>query len=239
MKIWNNRIKSYFISFIIFALYSFIFFRSVYVSIVISAVISIKFQSIFFEYFKAQSLKQEQRIFRDLLDLLNSSIMSGQNFYQALSFSGEELEEYYDPQSYVVLAVKGLKSDLDNGKTEKDSLKAFKIMCRIKEAGIFADTLIIALGSGMDLAKIISSSRDSINSQMDVEFEVSTSLNSGKRELIIMILLPLLILFLLTKTQISKLSFVDYLIRSVVFIMILFSIHFGEKIINLEISNAD
>ena len=235
MKVWNNRTKAYLLSFIIFILYSYTFFRNIPISLAISALVSLKFKKIFFDYFESSRLNFEQRIFRDFLDLLNSSILSGQNFYQALSGAIEELEEYYNPKVALVASLRAVKNDLDNGKGEGLSLKGFKDRCQINEGKIFADTLIIALGSGMDLAKIVYSSKDSINSQMDIEMEISHSLNNGKRELVIMVLLPLVILFLLTKTDISSLSMVDYIIRSVVFVIILFSIYFGNKIVNLEI----
>lgn len=235
MKVWTNNTKAYLLSLIIFILYSYTFFRNIPVSLAISALVSIKFKKIFFDYLESSRLNFQQRIFRDFLDLLNSSILSGQNFYQALAGSVDELEEYYNSKADLVAGLRSIKNDLDNGKGERLALKGFKDRCQIKEGKIFADTLIIALGSGMDLAKIVSASKDSINSQMDIEMEISHSLNNGKRELIIMIVLPLFILFLLTKTEITSLSMVDYIIRSVVFVMILFSIYFGEKIVNLEI----
>lgn len=236
LKNSNNLIlKSYAISFVLFCIYSYTFFRSVLVAILISSVISVKFYKIFNNIFIKRDLRKEKIMLRDYLDVLNSSIISGNNFYQAVKKSSVELLELYSEEDLIVRSSKQVYLDLENGLSSAEALDKFQENFQCEEAKIFVDTLCIGLETGISLKEIISNSRNSINEYIITELEISTSLDGGRRELIIMMILPLVILMLLGQTDLTHLKIIDYIVRGVVYMIILFSFYLGEKIVNMEI----
>lgn len=231
----RNLIVSYSLSFLIFFLYALSFFRSYLISILLSAILSLKFKELFLEFFDKKQLMKKRDMFRNFLDVLNASVASGSNFYQSIKDSTIEMSSFYSAKEFIVIELNNLLSNIDNGYTLENALELFRLKMDFEEASIFIDSLKIGLKSGMDIKEVIRNSKFAINEQIIVENEISLSLNNSKREFIIMILLPIVILFLLNKTDARVLNFVDYIIRSVVFFMVILSIYMGEKIVKLEI----
>lgn len=231
----RNLIVSYSLSFLIFFLYALSFFRSYLISILLSAILSLKFKELFLEFFDKKQLMKKRDMFRNFLDVLNASVASGSNFYQSIKDSTIEMSSFYSAKEFIVIELNNLLSNIDNGYTLENALELFRLKMDFEEASIFIDSLKIGLKSGMDIKEVIRNSKFSINEQIIVENEISLSLNNSKREFIIMIVLPIVILFLLNKTDARVLNFVDYIIRSVVFFMVILSIYMGEKIVKLEI----
>lgn len=231
----RNLIVAYSLSFLIFFLYALSFFRSYLISILLSAILSLKFKELFLEFFDKKQLMKKRDMFRNFLDVLNASVASGSNFYQSIKDSTIEMSSFYSAKEFIVIELNNLLSNIDNGYTLENALELFRLKMDFEEASIFIDSLKIGLKSGMDIKEVIRNSKFAINEQIIVENEISLSLNSSKREFIIMIVLPIVILFLLNKTDARVLNFVDYIIRSVVFFMVILSIYMGEKIVKLEI----
>lgn len=231
----RNLIVSYSLSFLIFFLYALSFFRSYLISILLSAILSLKFKELFLEFFDKKQLIKKRDMFRNFLDVLNASVASGSNFYQSIKDSTIEMSSFYSAKEFIVIELNNLLSNIDNGYTLENALELFRLKMDFEEASIFIDSLKIGLKSGMDIKEVIRNSKFAINEQIIVENEISLSLNNSKREFIIMIVLPIVILLLLNKTDARVLNFVDYIIRSVVFFMVILSIYMGEKIVKLEI----
>lgn len=231
----RNLMISYGLSFIIFFLYSYSFFRLYTVSILISSILSIKFKGLFLDFFDKKLLMKKRTMLKNFLDIMNGSVISGKNFYQSIKDCSQEISSYYGSKELISVELNNLISNIDNGYSMENALDIFKANMDFEEASIFVDSLKIGLSSGMDIKEIISNSKFAINEQILVENEISISLNNSKREFIIMIVLPIVILFLLNKTDPKVLNFVDYIIRTIVFMMVVFSIYLGEKIVKLEI----
>ncbi|MDO5027101.1 MAG: type II secretion system F family protein [Tissierellia bacterium] len=178
---------------------------------------------------------KKRTMFKNFLDILNASVSSGKNFYQALLDCQEEIVSYYGRNDLITKELLRLISNIDNGISMENALVSFKEKLDFDEASIFVDSLVLAMSTGVDLRELILNSKHHLNEQIQVENDISLSLNNSKREFIIMIILPILILFLLQKTDLKSLTLVDYLIRSLVFFVINFAIFIGDKIVNLEI----
>lgn len=97
------------------------------------------------------------------------------------------------------------------------------------------DTLAISIEKGIELNRVIGNSKEEINTKISTELEIDILIQNSKREFIIMIILPIIVLFTLNSTLDTSLTFSDYLIRSFGFLIILFSFYIGHKIVNLEI----
>ncbi len=231
----KSLVYSYFISFIIFFLYSYSFFRSPIISTIISSILSLKFKDLFLDFFEKKDLIQKREMFKNFLDVLNSSISSGKNFYQSILDCEQEIKSYYGKNELITREISKMISNIDNGYSVEEALELFKKELDFEEADTFVDSLKLAMSTGVDIKEIILNSKLHLNDQIEVENEISISLNKSKREFIIMIILPILILFLLYRTNFKNLTLVDYIVRAIVFVVITFSIHIGQKIVNLEI----
>ena len=174
-------------------------------------------------------------MFRDFLDIFNTSIMSGNNFYESMVATKDEITVLYDRNSKIAKAITELVENLDNGIIQNDALLIFGDSLGFDEARIFAQTMQMGLDSGMEIREVISITKDQLTDQINMELDIRTNLDSSKREFLIMMILPLIIITLLNLTNIRELNFMDYIIRMVVFGFIVFSFYLGELIVNLEV----
>lgn len=233
----NNKtsINSFFISFVLFSFYAQIFFQNVLISIILGVLISIKFKRIFYDLIIKKQNRNNIIMFRDFLDIFNTSIMSGNNFYESMVATKDEITVLYDRNSKIAKAITELVENLDNGIIQNDALLIFGDSLGFDEARIFAQTMQMGLDSGMEIREVISITKDQLTDQINMELDIRTNLDSSKREFLIMMILPLIIITLLNLTNIRELNFMDYIIRMVVFGFIVFSFYLGELIVNLEV----
>ncbi len=231
----KNLIISFILSFLIFFLYSFVFFGNVLISLCLSLALSFKFKTLFLDYFEKKDQYKKRAMLRDFLDILNSSISSGKNFFESLKDSREELNSFYGTQELIYKELNTLILNIENGHRMNYALECFRDALKLEEADVFVDSLIIGLASGMDINELIENSKFAINEQINVENEIANSLNNSKRELIIMMVLPIIILFMLKRTDLRALTIIDYIVRTIVFAVIIIAIYIGEKIVKLEL----
>lgn len=231
----TKQAKSFLISFVVFFLYAYIFFRHILISIALASLISFYFYRFFLAIFNRKILKKNRLMLRDFLDILSTGISSGQNFYEALLDSSEELKRYYPKDSLIIEVVEKMIDDLNHGLSEKNALRSFANLLQLEEAFVFSQTLEIAILSGMDLKEMIQETKLAINDQINVELAIASHTDNSKREFIIMMLLPLFILLLLNSSMAKTLTLIDYIVRFFCFSIILFSFYLAHKIINLEL----
>lgn len=232
-KILNRN--SYILSFLLFSFYGYVFFQNIIVSLIISAIISIKFKRIFYDISEKDTKKKQMIMFRDFLDILSSSILSGNNFYDSIISTSSEITIIYSKGSKISRALSSFINDISNGFSQKDALYKFAEYLNFDGARIFSQTMSIGLDSGIDMKDIINNTKDQIGEKITMELEIRTILDNSKREFIIMMILPLIILILLNLTELRQLNLVDYITRTIVFIFIILSFYLGEMIVNLEV----
>lgn len=231
----NNKTKAYIISTIIFFIYLEVFFDKFLFSIIFAPIISIKFSKIIMNLFQNKDIKQKRIMFREFLDIFNTNILAGNNFLISLRNTYLELKTLFNEENYIVEYLKDFLIDIDNGDSIENSLKAFKKKSEIEEASIFVDSLIIAINSGVDISKISNISKDALTQNITLELEIDTIVSNSKKEFLIMILLPLVIIVMINTSINEQITLADYIVRFPVFIMLLFSFILGEKIVNMEI----
>lgn len=226
---------SYLISFVIFLVYAYIFFNNVLVSIVISAIVSLKFYTIIYNIFSKNHEKTKRIMFREFLDIFNTNIISGQNFYNALKQTSLEIKNIFHEKVFIVKYLEELVLDIDNGANIIESLNIFKNKCDLEEVSIFVDSIIIAIKTGLDISDMTNISKDMLTENIALELEISTLVNNSKREFLIMTVLPIIILFLVNQNTANSLKLIDYIVRVPVFLVFLSAFYIGNKIVNMEI----
>lgn len=230
----NNKRKSIFLTSIIMFIYLQIFFDKFFISLIIAPILSIKFSSIISNVFINNEKKEKRIIFREFLDIFNTNIIAGNNLLFSLKNTYSELKNLFSEEAYLVRSLQEALIDIDNGESIDSSLNKFRIKSDLEEVSIFIDSLIIALNSGIDISKISENSKESLSRNISLELEIDTIVNNSKKEFLIMIILPLIVLVLLNNNINAEITFADYIVRIPVFILLLFSFILGEKIVNLE-----
>lgn len=230
----NNKRKSIFLTSIIMFIYLQIFFDKFFISLIIAPILSMKFSSIISNVFINNDKKEKRIIFREFLDIFNTNIIAGNNLLFSLKNTYSELKNLFSEEAYLVRSLQEALIDIDNGESIDSSLYKFRIKSNLEEVSIFIDSLIIALNSGIDISKISENSKESLSRNISLELEIDTIVNNSKKEFLIMIILPLIVLVLLNNNINAEITFADYIVRIPVFILLLFSFILGEKIVNLE-----
>lgn len=231
----KNTTISYFISFIIFFIYSLTFFKNIFLAVLLSLIISLKAYLIVFQILMKNNLRTKRLMFREFLDIFNTNIIAGNNFYNSLKNTSIEIKNIFYEKIFIVKYLDNLILDIDNGNNIIDSLLNFKEKCDLEEVDIFVESIIIAVKSGLDISKMTDVSKDMLTENISLELEIATLVNNAKREFLIMTILPVIILFLVNFSNTQVLNFTDYMVRVPVFIIFLFSFYIGYKIVNLEI----
>lgn len=229
----NSKIKAYIFTYIVMFLYSYVFFNNLIVSIVISGIISIKFYEIAYEYLLMNEYKNKRIIFREFLDIFNTNIISGLNFYESLKNTYLELCKLFSKEEKFNLLLADSLKLIDNGSQIDHALENIKNNMKLEEVNIFFETINIALNTGMNLSEITNASKDSLTENIALELELATITNNSKKEFIIMAVLPLVILTMVSIS--SDATRLDYLIRVPMFGLLMFALFLGNKIVNKEI----
>lgn len=229
------KIKSYIISAIIIGLYSYVFFKNIFLSIILAFVLSKQINMIFYNILIKKEEMKIKIYFREFLDILNASILSGNNLYKSIQYSVEEMKKISNSNEYFNKSLKNLLFEIDNGSTISKSLDNFKNRNNLEEISILIDTLIISIKSGIDIGEVINNSKENISRNISIGLEIDTIIENSKRELIIMIILPIFILIAMEYSIQSHIGIFEYIIRIPIFSVIFFAFKLGYKIVNLEV----
>lgn len=231
----NTRTKSFVIAYIIIFLYAYIFFEKLILSLVLAFFVSFKLYNIIYEYLIRINFKNKRIMFREFLDILNSNLISGQNLYQALDNTYLELKNLFNEDSQIIFLTKKILEDINNGASMEEALYDFKLAIKLEEANIFIDSLLISLKSGINVSAITYNAKEILNENISLELELSTITDNAKKEFLIMCILPMFVMVMLRMNNPGKLTYIDYIIRFPIFILIMLAFYFGNKIVNKEL----
>lgn len=231
----NMKIKSYIITFFVIYIYSYIFFNNIFVSIGLGLIISVRMSDIIYEYFTRNDLKNRRIYFREFLDILNSNIISGQNLYQSLKASSDELKIIFPDNSPIVVYVGNIVESIDNGQKIEEALRDFEYSMGLEEVSIFVDSLVLGIESGINISTITQNSKDMLTENIGLELELATIADNSKKEFLIMCILPLFVLILVNANNSIGMTRIDYLVRIPIFFLFIFSFYIGNKIVNREL----
>lgn len=231
----KKDLLSFLISYIIFFVYSFIFFNSIFISIFLSFFLSLIFKNLIFVLLDSREYKNKRILFREFLDIFNSNVISGENFYKSMKNTQKEMYAIFPEEELINKNIKRINLDIDNGKNITEALLNFKYNMQLEDVDIFVDTLIIAIKSGINLSDVTQLSKDMLSENISLDIEISTIIDNSKREFIIMMILPLIVLIMTTVTTQRNTEFIEYIIRIPIFIIFIFSFYLGNKIVNLEV----
>jgi tight adherence protein B len=144
--------------------------------------------------------KQTQAIrlqFRDLLESLASSLGAGRNIPDSFTAAQVDLLELYSPDADIVTEVGLVLAGLRNGFPIEVLLADLAARSRVAEIQTFADIFVVVREKGGDIKSVVENTYAIINEKIEIDLEVATMIASGKSELNMMAVMPILFAMLL------------------------------------------
>lgn len=177
---------------------SFIFYRSIYFSGLVSVL------AVFYPGYKAKELllKRKNNLngqFRDALYLVASSVSAGKSIETAFKDTVKELKLIYpDVDSYIIREFTAINAQIQMNETIETALADFAERSGLEDIRGFVDVLTAAKRSGGNLVDIIINASNVIGEKIRIKEEINTLLSQRKLEQKILNLLPILLILLLS-----------------------------------------
>lgn len=176
------------------ALVSYLFFRSIVVTIIASLAVAVLAQGIYQESRQKKRRKELLLQFKDLLESLTSSYATGKNTLESFKDAWSDLEQIYGEQADITTEMAIIVTGMENNINIEDLLTNFARRSGLEDVASFADVFRVSLRQGANIQNIIASTRDVINDKIEIEMEIQTIIAGNKNELNIMMVMPLVIL---------------------------------------------
>ncbi|MDR2252623.1 MAG: type II secretion system F family protein [Bifidobacteriaceae bacterium] len=136
-----------------------------------------------------QSLRLQ---FRDLLESLASSIGAGRNIPDSFEAAQSDLSELYSADADIVREVRLVLAGLRNGVQIETLLSDLAARSRVAEIQTFADIFVVVREKGGDMKSVVENTYAIINEKTEIDLEVETMISSGKSELNMMAVMPII-----------------------------------------------
>lgn len=171
----------------------YIFFTSIFLSLIALVAVGIKAIPIYQNYLLRKRRKNLLFQFKDMLESLTSSYSAGKNTRDAFIDSLNDLRNMYGDDGDIVKELKLIVSGMDNNINVEVLLMDFAARSGLNDVESFANVFEVSLRQGADIKNIITSTRDIISDKVDIELEMNTMLAGNKNELNVMMLMPLIL----------------------------------------------
>ncbi len=166
-------------------------------NVVISSLVGLLFGKIFLPMRKESKItKRKQQLrtqFISLLDSLSTSIAAGKNVPMAFEDAKEDLIVQFSEDSYIVNEVDIILEGLKNGIAIEDMLADFGRRSGMKDVENFGMVFETSYRRGANMKDVIRNTHDILCKKILIEAEIETKITSGKNELNIMLVMPVLL----------------------------------------------
>ena len=241
-RFYKMNIKEIFIGFTIgfvsTALVFFIFFRYIPLSVaagIIAGIVSINY------YKKYLISKRKERLlagFKQLLEELSTSYSAGSNTYKAFQEAYEGLRGSLGERSEITNEVRIILQGIRNNYNIELLIRDFADRSDLEDVRSFADVFEMAYRMGGDFKKIVSDTREVLCDKIDMERRIQGALSSGKQELYIMMVMPLVVTLSLnvdSSMSIASNSFVFLITKIGALALFVVAFLIGSRIIKIRV----
>lgn len=230
-------ICGYFIGFFLSVVITFIFFENLLFSVFIS--IPIGFITInYYNDFKLKVYKKKLLLeFKDFLESLSTSYLSGKNTYNAFEDSYNDMVTLHGSSACMTKCIKKIIIGLNNGANIDILLKKFAYDSQINDIKSFSNVFITCNKMGGNLSKVINETKEIINDKIEIEMNIKTLVTQKKLEFYIMCIMPFIIILLLKLFGDSTFDISNggnVFIRIISLIVLVISFFVGKKITDIK-----
>lgn len=238
-KFWKREGKSIGISFCLTVVIAFVFYNSIYASVL--------FPIIYFfvrKVIKKEEQKRERMIlkdeFREMILSMAAALEGGNSVEKALGDVEEEMKLLYGEESRIVFEVNQMMKKMEANHTVEKAFWEAASSMDLEEAKSFAENFKIGKRIGGNMNQIIMDSVEIISEKIQTEKEIEQNLAGKKFEFRIMCLAPVAII---AYVRLSSPGYFDSLyhnllgvgIMSCVILAIVGAYGVGRKLIRIEV----
>ena len=166
--------------------------------IVVPIIVGTVFGKVFLPIRVRQILDKRQRMikrqFRDMLESLSTSLNSGKNVNDAFMSVQQDLALQYNEDAFIHNEMKVIMSGIRNNQDIEVLLYDFGRRTGIKDIIMFASIFRISYRKGGNIKEIIQNTNDIMRDKFDIEEDIETSMTSGKSELSMMLVMPIVMI---------------------------------------------
>lgn len=194
----REKILYTFVAAIVIFSVAFIFYRSIYLSLLLTPL------ALFYPGMKTKDIikkrKKELNIqFKDMLYSLSSSLSAGKTVESAFREALKDLSVLYpEPSAYILIEIRRIISRLDMNETLEYALLDFASRARLEDVDSFVNVFNISKRSGGNIAEVIKNTSAIISDRIEVGQEVDTMLTERRFEQKVLNMVPILMILLLS-----------------------------------------
>lgn len=152
------------------------------------------------EQIRKNRTQQIRMQFISLLDSLSTSIASGKNVSKAFEAARDDLVVQFSEESIIVEEIDIVLSGLHNNIAIEDMLADFGKRSGIKDIENFGSVFEISYKRGANLKDVIRNTHDILCKKILIEAEIETKITSGKNELNVMLVMPVILIAMMKFT---------------------------------------
>ena len=131
--------------------------------------------------------------FKDFLESFSSSISAGRNITDAMRDSDKDLREGIGVEGLMTCEVERILSAMENNIPIRYSLYDLAERSGLEDIRTFADVFSVIADKGGDIRQVVNDTRNVINDKIETEQRIASLLSSGKHELTILLIMPLVV----------------------------------------------
>lgn len=184
----------------------YVFFASVFVSLIAGIVGAIGVQPIYHNYKTKKRMDSIRLQFKDMLESLSASYSAGKNTLEAFMDAKSDMNHLYGEKSDIVRELEILINGISNNIQVETMMMNWSKRSGLGDIEDFAQVFMIANRQGSDMKRLVNESKDIIAQKIEIEMEIDTLLNSSKNELNVMICMPVLLMGMLSAFGMSSVS---------------------------------
>lgn len=137
-----------------------------------------------------KALRQQ---FRDMLECLTTSLGAGKNVTDSFLAVQGDLAIQYEENAYILQELKAIISGMNNNQEIEDLLYDFGKRSGVREILMFSNIFKISYRKGGNIKDIICNTNEIMKDKMEIAEEIETVITSGKSELNMMMIMPILL----------------------------------------------
>ena len=184
---------------VLFAL-GYIFYRNLIVSAVF-ALLGFKYPAIKTQDIIRDRQKKISYQFKDMLYAMQSAVSSGVSVENSVTMALEEMKkQYVDPTTIIIRELELMVNRISVGTNIEEVFADFAARTHNEDVFTFSNIFEISKRTGGNIVEIMRQTTTIISEKIEVKGEIDTRLSGKKAEGKVMIAMPILLIFFMSKT---------------------------------------
>ena len=184
---------------VMFAL-GYIFYRSIFVALIF-ALLGIKYPEIKTKSIISDRQKKISYQFKDMLYAMQSAVASGTSVENAVTMALEEMKkQYVDPNTIIIKELELMVNRISVGTNIEEVFADFAARTHNEDVFTFSNIFEISKRTGGNIVEIMRETTTVISEKIETKGEIDTKLAGRKSEGRVMVAMPILLIFFMSKT---------------------------------------